>query len=119
MYRSGPSSAVHAPTQEVGYEAGGPGQARGRCDTTTAGRRRGHHVRITGGAEEFLQRGHASPLLITIGIAIIIALQQVPAALGVKAEGEKVITVTIDAAQAWPADLEAPEGVRFLIRLGC
>lgn len=40
----------------------------------------------------------------TVGIAIVIALQQVPAALGVPAEGEKVGAAAIAAVRAWLAD---------------
>jgi SulP family sulfate permease len=37
----------------------------------------------------------------TLGIAVIIGLQQVPAALGVKGEGEKVVAVAWTSVQAW------------------
>lgn len=37
----------------------------------------------------------------TAGIAVIIALQQVPAALGVRVPAEKVLPATADAARAW------------------
>lgn len=40
----------------------------------------------------------------TLGIAVIIALQQVPAALGVTVEGEGVLTVAIRAVGEWLAD---------------
>ena len=40
----------------------------------------------------------------TVGIAIVIALQQVPAALGVPGEGEKVGAAAISAVRAWIAD---------------
>ena len=40
----------------------------------------------------------------TVGIAVIIALQQVPAALGVPAEGEQVLAVAIRSVGAWLAD---------------
>ena len=39
----------------------------------------------------------------TVGIAVIIALQQVPAALGVDVHAEKVLALAIRAAQAWVA----------------
>lgn len=42
----------------------------------------------------------------TLGIAAIIALQQVPAALGVHADADKVIVLAIDAVRAW---IEAPK----------
>lgn len=37
----------------------------------------------------------------TLGIAVIIALQQVPAALGVPGEGEKVLLAAVDAVVTW------------------
>jgi MFS superfamily sulfate permease-like transporter len=37
----------------------------------------------------------------TIGIALVIALQQVPAALGVHGAGEKVVLVALDSVRAW------------------
>ncbi len=40
----------------------------------------------------------------TLGIAVIIALQQVPAALGVTAEGERVVVVAARAAAAWASE---------------
>ncbi|MGE0819001.1 MAG: SulP family inorganic anion transporter [Candidatus Nanopelagicales bacterium] len=40
----------------------------------------------------------------TLGIAIIIGLQQVPAALGVSVEGEKVLARAFEAVRAWFAD---------------
>ncbi len=40
----------------------------------------------------------------TIGIAVIIALQQVPAALGVTGHGEKALAVSADAVRQWLAD---------------
>jgi len=40
----------------------------------------------------------------TIGIALVIALQQVPAALGVHGAGEKVVLVAADAIRVWFAD---------------
>jgi SulP family sulfate permease len=40
----------------------------------------------------------------TVGIAIVIALQQVPAALGVPAEGEKVGAAAVGAVRTWLAD---------------
>lgn len=40
----------------------------------------------------------------TVGIAVVIALQQVPAALGVPADGEKVGVVAVNAVRAWLAD---------------
>jgi SulP family sulfate permease len=39
----------------------------------------------------------------TIGIALVIALQQVPAALGVSVSGPKVLGVAVDAVRAWVA----------------
>ena len=42
----------------------------------------------------------------TLGIAVIIALQQVPTALGVEADGERVLLVAVDAAIAW---LQSPD----------
>ncbi len=46
----------------------------------------------------------------TLGIAVIIALQQVPSALGVDASGEQVVLVAVDAAREWLShpDLAAP-----------
>ena len=44
----------------------------------------------------------------TIGIAVIIAMQQIPAALGVRAEGEKVLAVVVDAVRTWLADPQWP-----------
>jgi SulP family sulfate permease len=40
----------------------------------------------------------------TIGIALVIALQQVPAALGVHGAGEKVVLVAADAVRTWFTD---------------
>ena len=40
----------------------------------------------------------------TVGIAVIIALQQVPAALGVNVHAEKVSTLAVNAVVAWAAD---------------
>ncbi len=40
----------------------------------------------------------------TIGIALVIALQQVPAALGVPSEGEKVLAIAFGAVREWVAD---------------
>ena len=40
----------------------------------------------------------------TLGIACVIALQQVPAALGVPGHGEKVVAVAFDALRTWVAD---------------
>ncbi len=40
----------------------------------------------------------------TLGIALIIGLQQVPAALGVQGEGEQVVRVAIGALRAWLSD---------------
>ncbi|WP_238993570.1 SulP family inorganic anion transporter [Nocardioides caldifontis] len=40
----------------------------------------------------------------TLGIAVIIALQQLPSALGVAGEGEAVVAVTADAVATWLAD---------------
>ncbi|MDO8732634.1 MAG: SulP family inorganic anion transporter [Actinomycetota bacterium] len=50
----------------------------------------------------------------TLGIAVIIGLQQVPAALGVPAEGEKVVTIAISAAREW---LAAPDFSAVLITI--
>lgn len=48
----------------------------------------------------------------TIGIAVIIALQQVPAALGVDVHAEKVLVLAARAARAWGADPAwAPIGI--------
>ena len=44
----------------------------------------------------------------TVGIAVIIALQQVPAALGVNAEGSTVLLTAVDAISAWTS---APQWV--------
>jgi sulfate permease, SulP family len=43
----------------------------------------------------------------TLGIAVIIAVQQVPAALGVAAEGERVVAVAARAVGAWFAEPQA------------
>jgi SulP family sulfate permease len=40
----------------------------------------------------------------TIGIAVVIALQQVPAALGVPAEGDRVLGTAAQAVRTWAAD---------------
>jgi SulP family sulfate permease len=40
----------------------------------------------------------------TIGIAVVIALQQVPAALGVPAEGDRVLWTAVDAVRTWASD---------------
>ena len=40
----------------------------------------------------------------TLGIAVIIALQQLPAALGVDAEGEKILALALDSVREWIAD---------------
>jgi SulP family sulfate permease len=40
----------------------------------------------------------------TIGIAVVIALQQVPAALGVSGHGDKVLLVAVDAVRSWFAN---------------
>ncbi len=37
----------------------------------------------------------------TLGIAVIIGLQQIPAALGVPAEGERVVLLALDAVRTW------------------
>jgi len=50
----------------------------------------------------------------TIGIAIIIALQQVPAALGVQPEGESVLGSTASAVTTW---LENPQWTALLVAL--
>jgi MFS superfamily sulfate permease-like transporter len=41
----------------------------------------------------------------TVGIAVIIGLQQLPAALGVQAEGEKVTALAYDAVRSWSTDI--------------
>jgi len=41
----------------------------------------------------------------TIGIALIITMQQLPAALGVDAKGEKVTALALDATRAWVVDV--------------
>ena len=46
----------------------------------------------------------------TIGIALVIALQQVPAALGVHGSGDKVLLVAVDALRRW---LEHPHWERW------
>ena len=51
----------------------------------------------------------------TLGIAVIIALQQVPAALGVQAAGEQVVLVAIRAVGDW---LAAPDWVPVGIAAG-
>lgn len=51
----------------------------------------------------------------TLGIAVIIGLQQVPAALGVSAEGEKVVAQAWTAAVAWMA---APDWASVAIAAG-
>ena len=48
----------------------------------------------------------------TLGIAVIIGLQQVPAALGVEAEGEKVVVIAWSALREW---LAAPDLAPVLI----
>lgn len=48
----------------------------------------------------------------TLGIAVIIALQQVPAALGVPAQGEQVVLVAVDALRQW---LAAPQWVPVIV----
>jgi MFS superfamily sulfate permease-like transporter len=40
----------------------------------------------------------------TVGIALVIGLQQVPAALGVKGQGEKVVAVAVSAVRTWLSD---------------
>jgi MFS superfamily sulfate permease-like transporter len=50
----------------------------------------------------------------TLGIAVIIGLQQVPAALGVTGEGEKVAVVAWSAVRQW---LESPDFAPLLITL--
>jgi len=50
----------------------------------------------------------------TIGIAVIIGLQQVPAALGIDAEGEKVVVRAISAIGAW---IQEPAIASLLISL--
>ncbi len=58
----------------------------------------------------------------TVGIAVIIALQQIPTALGVPAEGERVLAVAVEAAitwisspQAWPLILASAVTVIMLV----
>jgi SulP family sulfate permease len=51
----------------------------------------------------------------TLGIAGIIALQQVPTALGVEADAEKVLALATDAIRAW---LESPQWVPMAIAAG-
>lgn len=51
----------------------------------------------------------------TVGIAVIIGLQQLPAALGVTAHGEKVLALAWSAVQAWFAH---PDWVTVAIGLG-
>jgi SulP family sulfate permease len=51
----------------------------------------------------------------TLGIAVIIGLQQVPAALGVQGEGEKVLVKAASSVQAWIA---APHVAPVLITVG-
>ena len=50
----------------------------------------------------------------TIGIAVIIGLQQVPAALGVQAEGESVIGSTVSAVTTW---IDHPQWTAILVAL--
>jgi high affinity sulfate transporter 1 len=50
----------------------------------------------------------------TVGIAVIIALQQVPAALGVDVHGEKVLVLATRAVRAWAAQ---PDGLALGIAL--
>ena len=52
----------------------------------------------------------------TLGIAVIIALQQVPAALGVPGHGEQVVLVAIEAISTWLADPQwIPPAVTALV----
>ncbi len=51
----------------------------------------------------------------TLGIAVIIALQQVPAALGVQADGEQVVLTAVRAVGEW---LTSPDWAPVLIALG-
>jgi high affinity sulfate transporter 1 len=51
----------------------------------------------------------------TVGIAVIIALQQVPPALGVEGEGEKVLLSAMDAALTWVHD---PQWWPVLVTVG-
>ncbi|HEX5771030.1 MAG TPA: SulP family inorganic anion transporter, partial [Nocardioidaceae bacterium] len=51
----------------------------------------------------------------TFGIALIIALQQVPAALGVSVEGEKVVAVAVRAAVEW---VSAPQVWPLVLAVG-
>ncbi len=51
----------------------------------------------------------------TVGIAVIIALQQLPAALGVDVHAEKVLVLATRAVRAWVAD---PAGCRSAIAVG-
>lgn len=55
----------------------------------------------------------------TLGIAAIIALQQVPAALGQHVEGEKVLAVALEAVVQWTQHLQpAPVVVALTVALG-
>ena len=51
----------------------------------------------------------------TVGIAVIIALQQVPNALGVHAEGERIVLVAVDAVREW---VGAPSVAALAISVG-
>ncbi len=52
----------------------------------------------------------------TLGIAVIIGLQQLPSALGVPAEGESVLAKAADAAVTW---LDDPRWAAVLLAAGC
>ncbi len=51
----------------------------------------------------------------TLGIALIIALQQVPSALGRHGHGEKVLAVAVDSARLW---LQRPDVAPLFVALG-
>lgn len=51
----------------------------------------------------------------TAGIAVIIALQQIPAALGVPGEGERVMAVAVDAVATW---ISSPQVWPVLLSVG-
>jgi SulP family sulfate permease len=55
----------------------------------------------------------------TLGIAAIIALQQVPAALGVEVHAEKVTVLAVEAVRAWGASPQwAPLGIAVAVAVG-
>ena len=51
----------------------------------------------------------------TLGIAVIIALQQVPAALGASGHGSKVLAIAVDAVRHW---LTAPHWAALIVAIG-